>query len=40
MIETRNDSAEALKQHVWDLTYVDELVQVGVNCDLERRNTR
>jgi len=33
MIETRNGSDETLKQHVWGLTYVDELLQIAVNGD-------
>jgi YD repeat-containing protein len=32
-IETRDGSDEVLKQHVWGLTYIDELVQVGFNDD-------
>ena len=31
MIETRDNSEDVLKQRVWGLTYVDELVQIAVN---------
>ena len=30
MIETRNGSDQLCKQYVWGMTYVDELVQVGL----------
>jgi hypothetical protein len=33
MIETRNGSGDVLQQYVWGLTYIDELVQVGVNTE-------
>ena len=33
MIETRNGSDMVLKQQVWGLTYVDELVQTSINSD-------
>jgi RHS repeat-associated protein len=33
LIESRNGSDQVLKQQVWGLSYVDELVQVGVNQD-------
>ena len=33
MIETRNVSDEVLQQNVWGTTYVDELVQIGINQD-------
>ena len=33
LIETRNASSMVLKQNVWGLTYIDELVQVAINQD-------
>ena len=33
MIETRNGSDEALTQHVWGVTYVDELLRIDINDD-------
>ncbi|MEX0777348.1 MAG: RHS repeat-associated core domain-containing protein [Phycisphaeraceae bacterium] len=33
MIETRDNSANTLKQQVWGLTYIDELVQIAMNDD-------
>ncbi len=41
MIETRNGqgSGQVLKQHVWGLTYVDELVQIAINQDPENADT-
>jgi len=33
MIETRNGSDQTLKQHVWGLMYVDELLQIAINGD-------
>jgi len=33
MIEERNGSNQVLKQHVWGLTYVDELIQVAANSN-------
>ena len=35
MMETRNDNDndDVIKQHVWGLTYIDELCQIGVNTD-------
>ena len=35
MIETRDVNNQVLKQHVWGLTYVDELVQIAINQDPE-----
>lgn len=32
-IETRNGSGLVLKQHVWGLDYIDELIEVAVNQD-------
>ena len=34
MAETRNGSGYVLKQHVWGLTYIDELVQVACSVSL------
>jgi len=31
LIETRNGSDQTLKQHVWGLQYIDELVQIAIN---------
>jgi hypothetical protein len=39
MIETRNAASQVLKQQVWGLTYVDELVQVGLNQDPSNAST-
>ncbi len=33
MIEERNGSNQTMKQHVWGLTYIDELVQVAANSN-------
>ena len=33
LIETRGESGEVYKQHVWGMLYVDELVQLGINDD-------
>jgi hypothetical protein len=33
VLEERNGSGQVLKQHVWGATYVDELVQTGINAD-------
>ncbi|QNN23812.1 hypothetical protein HED60_16555 [Planctomycetales bacterium ZRK34] len=33
LVETRDGSDLVLKQYVWGLQYIDELVQVGVNDD-------
>ena len=33
MIEVRDGSWDVLKQHVWGQTYVDEIVQIGINDD-------
>jgi hypothetical protein len=33
LIETRNGSTQTIKQQVWGLRYVDELVQVAVNLN-------
>ena len=33
MIETQNGSDEALTQHVWGVTYVDELLRIDINDD-------
>jgi YD repeat-containing protein len=38
-IETRNGSDQTLKQQVWGIQYVDELVQVAVNADPSADNT-
>jgi len=39
MIETRDVNNQVLKQHVWGLTYVDELVQIAINQDPENATT-
>ena len=39
MIETRNGSDMVLKQQVWGLTYVDELVQTSINSDPSADNS-
>jgi len=39
LIETRNGSNQALKQHVWGLTYIDELLQIGINYNPSTDNT-
>ncbi len=33
MIEERNGSNQVMKQHVWGLTYIDELIQVAANSN-------
>ena len=33
LVETRNASSMVLNQKIWGLTYIDELVQVGINQD-------
>ena len=33
LIETRNGSGNVLKQHVWGVTYIDELAQTALNDD-------
>ena len=33
LVETRNGSGNVLKQHVWGVTYIDELVQTALNDD-------
>ncbi len=33
MVEMRNGSDSVLKQYVWGLTYIDELLQIGINKD-------
>ena len=33
MVEMRNGSDDVIKQYVWGLTYVDELLQIGINDD-------
>ncbi len=35
VIETRNNATvqQVLKQHVWGIMYVDELLQIGINQD-------
>ena len=38
MIETRNGSDESLTQHVWGLTYVDELLRIDINDDPATEN--
>ena len=35
MIEVRNGSDELLKQYVWGLGYIDELIQIGLPCTEE-----
>ena len=39
MIETRNDDSQVLKQHVWGLTYIDELCQIAINQDPDNADT-
>ena len=31
MIETRNGNDQVIKQHVWGMSYVDEIIQIGIN---------
>ncbi len=33
ILETRDNTGNTLKQQVWGLTYIDELVQIGLNDD-------
>ena len=40
MIETRNGSEQVLKQHVWGLSYIDELVQIAMNQDPDNADTQ
>ena len=39
LIETRNGSSQTLKQHVWGIRYIDELVQIAANCNPSTSNT-
>jgi hypothetical protein len=39
VIETRNGSNQTLKQQVWGIQYVDELLQIAVNTDPTADNT-
>ena len=39
LVETRNGSDQVLKQHVWGLDYIDELIQVGLNIDPQNADT-
>ncbi|MFB3891146.1 MAG: hypothetical protein ACE15C_03885 [Phycisphaerae bacterium] len=32
-VEERNGAGQTIRQHVWGLTYIDELVQTGINQD-------
>jgi len=34
LLETRDGSGHVLKQHVWGLEYIDELIQIAVNRDV------
>jgi len=34
LLETRDGSGHVLKQHVWGLEYIDELIQIAVNQDV------
>ena len=39
LLETRNGDDDVLKQHVWGVRYIDELVQVAVNTNPGTDNT-
>ena len=39
LIETRDGSDAAIKQHVWGTRYIDELLQIGINSNPTSDNT-